>query len=221
MSLTSGFDREALPLPATFYRDNVERFRQFGRRRGSGLCPFHADKHPSLDIDLERGLFYCHACSAGGDIISFIMQRDGVDFKAACQSLGAWRGADTPEARLERRRAQSERERMKRAAEELKRRERDERLLARDLIHLLERDKRQLSEQFRLDSVNDARWEELVLTENLLRQELAIYSLLSFACAELRADFALQFEHRPALIREITERGWFHDDDGRRVEVLE
>jgi hypothetical protein len=37
-----------------------------GRSRGLVLCAFHADHTPSLNIDLDRGLFYCHGCGVGG-----------------------------------------------------------------------------------------------------------------------------------------------------------
>ena len=32
------------------------------------LCLFHEDKIPSLSVNLESGLWYCHACKKGGDI---------------------------------------------------------------------------------------------------------------------------------------------------------
>ena len=54
-------------------------------------CPFHDDKHASLSINADTGGFLCHACGArGGDVLSFHMQRHGLDFKTAAQELGAW-----------------------------------------------------------------------------------------------------------------------------------
>jgi hypothetical protein len=43
-----------------------------GRRAGLVRCRFHApDQHPSLSIDLDRGLFHCHTCGAQGGVTSF------------------------------------------------------------------------------------------------------------------------------------------------------
>jgi hypothetical protein len=40
---------------------------------------------------LESGGFYCFSCHArGGDIVAYLMLRDGIDFKNAAQLLGAW-----------------------------------------------------------------------------------------------------------------------------------
>jgi len=36
------------------------------------LCPFHADKNPSLSFDDNRGLFNCFGCNTKGNIIDFI-----------------------------------------------------------------------------------------------------------------------------------------------------
>jgi hypothetical protein len=35
------------------------------------LCPFHADKDPSLGLDDKRNIFHCFGCNAKGDIIEF------------------------------------------------------------------------------------------------------------------------------------------------------
>lgn len=40
-------------------------------QRGFVLCPFHADKNPSLKINEEKNLWYCFGCNEGGDIFSF------------------------------------------------------------------------------------------------------------------------------------------------------
>jgi hypothetical protein len=53
-----------------------------------GLCPFHADKHPSLYVNEEKGLYHCFSCSSSGDVIDFVMQLDGLSFRAAAESLG-------------------------------------------------------------------------------------------------------------------------------------
>lgn len=45
-----------------------------GRRRGLVKCIFHADRTPSLSVDLDRGLFYCHGCGVGGGLRRFAEQ---------------------------------------------------------------------------------------------------------------------------------------------------
>lgn len=52
-------------------------------RGGFALCPFHADKNPSLKIyDGKRG-FCCFVCDTKGSVIDFVMRFFGLDFKAA------------------------------------------------------------------------------------------------------------------------------------------
>lgn len=53
-----------------------------------GVCPFHKDKHPSLSVNLEKGLFLCRSCGVGGDVITFIEKIECVDFKGAIKLLG-------------------------------------------------------------------------------------------------------------------------------------
>jgi len=52
-----------------------------------GLCPFHADKHPSLSVNEDRGLFHCFGCQAGGDVIRFVELIEKISFKEACERL--------------------------------------------------------------------------------------------------------------------------------------
>ncbi len=59
-------------------------------------CPWHADEHPSLTLYETGKENHCHcfACGKGGSVIDFVMAKDGVDFKEACQRLertfGVW-----------------------------------------------------------------------------------------------------------------------------------
>lgn len=60
------------------------------RRQGHhyvGLCPWHDDTRPSLQVNPERQSFRCWVCNIGGDVFSFIMQTESVDFRGALQML--------------------------------------------------------------------------------------------------------------------------------------
>lgn len=52
-----------------------------------GLCPFHSEKTPSFTVSDEKQIFHCFGCGAGGDGITFIMQRENLDFIDAIKFL--------------------------------------------------------------------------------------------------------------------------------------
>lgn len=65
------------------------------RRQGRnlvGLCPFHSEKTPSMVVYNDTQSFYCFGCGAGGDVISFIMRIENLDYleavKFLCQRVG-------------------------------------------------------------------------------------------------------------------------------------
>ncbi len=56
-------------------------------RRFSGLCPFHGEKTPSFSVNAEEGVYYCFGCGVGGDTITFIREKEQLDFVGAVEWL--------------------------------------------------------------------------------------------------------------------------------------
>lgn len=70
------------------------------KRRGRnlvGLCPFHGEKTPSFNIYTENGSFYCFGCGTGGDIITFVMKIENLDYMEAVKFLAERAGMTMPE----------------------------------------------------------------------------------------------------------------------------
>ena len=65
------------------------------KRSGSAfkaLCPFHQEKTPSMSLDVDRGLYYCHGCHQQGDIFTFVQEREGLTFPEAMERLAGMAG---------------------------------------------------------------------------------------------------------------------------------
>ena len=82
---TSPYDRklngiyfEALKLPKTATGHHMV------------VCPFHPDAEPSLSLDLDQGVWYCHGCQTGGGVVVFYMKIAKLDGRVVTRSE-AWR----------------------------------------------------------------------------------------------------------------------------------
>lgn len=86
-------------LEASSIRQIVEEFvplKKMGRN-WVGICPFHADKDPSLSVNEEKQIFYCFGCGQGGDAIGFLMRIQGLSFIEAVKKLANRYGIALPE----------------------------------------------------------------------------------------------------------------------------
>ena len=54
-------------------------------RKGTFLCPFHDDRHPSAKVYTKS--FYCFSCNKGGDLIRFVQDYFNLSFKEAMQKI--------------------------------------------------------------------------------------------------------------------------------------
>ena len=56
-------------------------------RNFMGLCPFHREKSPSFCVSSDKQIFKCFGCSVGGNVISFIMKIENLDFWESVELL--------------------------------------------------------------------------------------------------------------------------------------
>jgi DNA primase len=62
-----------------------------------GLCPFHAEKTPSFNVNPEKGFFHCFGCNVGGDVFKFLELHEKVGFQEAVRLLAHKFGVALPD----------------------------------------------------------------------------------------------------------------------------
>ena len=90
------FDRDAV-LARTNYSALFHELVPGFKHRGTNslaLCPFHEDKTPSWNGNVDTGLWICHACGEKGDAIALVEKRQGLDFQRALEWLADRSGTE-------------------------------------------------------------------------------------------------------------------------------
>ena len=72
--------------------DIVDIISQYVRLKRSGrnyfgLCPFHNEKSPSFSVSPDKQIFHCFGCGVGGNVFTFLMKIEGINFIEAVQML--------------------------------------------------------------------------------------------------------------------------------------
>lgn len=86
--------------------DLVEVIGQFVelRHRGRnwlGLCPFHSERTPSFTVTPDKGFFKCFGCGKAGDVYSFLMEHQKLDFAQAVEFLAERLGITIPKGQFD------------------------------------------------------------------------------------------------------------------------
>ena len=76
--------------------------KKFGANSFKALCPFHNEKTPSFNVNPVKQMFYCFGCHKGGDVIKFVMDKEGVDFVNAIHILASKYNIIIPEKNTQR-----------------------------------------------------------------------------------------------------------------------
>jgi DNA primase len=84
-------------------RDSVDMLALVGehtelRRAGAseyvGRCPFHDERTPSFGVNPIEKVYYCFGCQASGDVFTFVMETEGLDFTGALETLASRFGVE-------------------------------------------------------------------------------------------------------------------------------
>ena len=65
-------------------------------RNYKGNCPFHEEKTPSFVVSPDKQIYHCFGCGSGGNVFSFVMKYENVEFPEAVEMLAEQAGIQLP-----------------------------------------------------------------------------------------------------------------------------
>lgn len=74
-------------LPIQRILEPYVKFKREGGHTLKGLCPFHSERTPSFAVNLSKNLYHCFGCNRGGDGITFIMEKENLNFLDAVRFI--------------------------------------------------------------------------------------------------------------------------------------
>jgi DNA primase len=72
------------------------KLRRSGANRYMGLCPFHNEKSPSFTVHVVHQFYKCFSCGVSGDVVKFVMEKEGLSFHEALKSMSERYGVPMP-----------------------------------------------------------------------------------------------------------------------------
>ncbi len=75
--------------------DNRVKLKKAGKNY-QACCPFHNEKTPSFTVSQDKQFYHCFGCGAHGNVVSFIMEYDRLEFPDAIEELARYHGVDVP-----------------------------------------------------------------------------------------------------------------------------
>ena len=95
----SGFIPERILDEIRFRNDIVELIGSYVPLKRTGAtykacCPFHKERTPSFNVNPNLQIFKCFGCGEGGDVITFLMKHQGMDFITAARVLAERAGVE-------------------------------------------------------------------------------------------------------------------------------
>ncbi|MCQ2124628.1 MAG: DNA primase [Fibrobacter sp.] len=76
--------------------ENFVPLKRSGNGRYLGVCPFHNDRSPSMNVNPSLGIYKCFACGAAGDVFKFVQEHEKLDFKGAVEWVANFTGFALP-----------------------------------------------------------------------------------------------------------------------------
>ncbi|MFH1360332.1 MAG: DNA primase [Candidatus Omnitrophota bacterium] len=67
-------------------------------RNFKACCPFHNEKTPSFVVNVQKQIFHCFGCGVGGNVVTFVMKQERIEFPEALRLLARKVNIEIPDA---------------------------------------------------------------------------------------------------------------------------